>query len=193
VRYDARTAPDGSGKAFPVDPISTALLEWHDFFTAVTAIAGTLIGLLFVVIGINPAIMADTGHAGMRVLTAQTFHSFLVLVLIGLSALVPSDYGTTLLYSLTIVGLQGVVRVVHDVRLARTDPDPQWSGRAALTRVISPALAYLFVLYTAYGIWRQDVDALDWFVGIVLLLTISAATSCWDLMEEIARQSQKRA
>jgi hypothetical protein len=178
---------------FLVDPISTALLEWHDFFTAVTAIAGTLIGLLFVVIGFNPAIMADTSHAGMRVLTAQTFHSFLVLVLIGLSALVPSDYGTTILISLLIVGLQGIVRVVHDVRLARTDPDPEWSGRAALTRVISPATAYIFTLYTAYGIWRQDVGALDWFVGIVLLLTISAATSCWDLMEEIGKQAQKSA
>ena len=173
-----------------VDPISTALLEWHDFFTAVTAIAGTLIGLLFVVIGLNPAILADTSHAGMRVLTAQTFHSFLVLVLIGLSALVPSDYGTTILISMVIVGVQGIVRVVHDIRLARTDPDPAWSGRAALARVISPTLAYIFTLYTAYGIWRQDVGALDWFVGIVLLLTISAATSCWDLMEEIGKQAR---
>jgi hypothetical protein len=174
-----------------VDSIGAALLDWHDFFTAVTAIAGTLIGLLFVVIGLNPGIMADTGHAGMRVLAAQTFHSFLVLVLIGLSALVPSGDGTTLLITLIIVGLQGVVRVVHDVRLARTDPDPEWSGRAALTRVISPTLAYAIVLYTAYGIWRQDVGVLGWFVGIVLLLTISAATSCWDLMEEIGKQAQK--
>jgi hypothetical protein len=174
-----------------VDPISTALLDWHDFFTAVTAIAGTLIGLLFVVIGLNPAIMADTGHAGMRVLTAQTFHSFLVLVLIGLSALVPSDYGTTLMISLTIVGVQGVVRVVHDFRLARTDPDPEWSGRSAFTRVIAPAVAYAMTLYTAYGIWQQDAGALDWLIGIVLLLTINAATSCWDLMEEIGKQAQK--
>jgi hypothetical protein len=174
-----------------MDPIATALLDWHDFFAAVTAIAGTLIGLLFVVIGLNPAIMADTSHAGMRVLTGQTFHSFLVLVLIGLSALVPSDYGTTILISLIIVGLQGIVRVVHDVRLARTDPDPEWSGRAALTRVISPTIAYAMSLYMAYGIWRQDVGALDWFVGVVLLLTISAATSCWDLMGEIAKQGQK--
>jgi hypothetical protein len=193
MRYDADTAGHHVGKVIFVDPMSSALLEWHDFFTAVTAIAGTLIGLLFVVIGLNPAIMADTSHAGMRVLTAQTFHSFLVLVLIGLSALVPSDNGTTLLISLIIVGLQGILRVVHDVRLARTDPDPQWSGRAALTRVISPAMAYLIVLYTAYGVWQQDVGALDWFVGIVLLLTISAATSCWDLMEEIGKQFEKSA
>lgn len=193
VRYDARTATGGYDKALSVDPIGTALLEWHDFFTAVTAIAGTLIGLLFVVIGLNPAIMADTGHAGMRVLAGQTFHSFLVLVLIGLSALVPTDDGTTLLITLVIVGVQGVVRVVHDVRLARTDPDPHWSGRAAFTHVISPMLAYVTTLYTAYGVWRQDAGVLDWFVAIVLLLTINAATSCWDLMEEIGRQVQKTA
>jgi presenilin-like A22 family membrane protease len=81
VRQQAAQA--ATGKAISVDPIGTAVLDWHDFFTAVTAMAGTLIGLLFVVIGLNPFIMADTGHAGMRVLAGQTFHSFLVLVLIG--------------------------------------------------------------------------------------------------------------
>lgn len=149
------------------DPIADALLAWHDFFIAVTTIAGTLIGLLFVVIGLNLGVMADTGHQGMRVLTGQTFRSFLFLILIG---------------------VLGFIRIVRDVRLARTDPDPAWSGRGAITRVISPALAYGMALYVALGIWRQDVDVLDWFVGIVLLLTISAATSCWDLMEEIANQ-----
>ncbi|MCA9876435.1 MAG: hypothetical protein KC442_01590 [Thermomicrobiales bacterium] len=175
------------------DPFGAALLEWHDFFAAVAGVSGTLVGLLFVVIGLNPAIMADTSHAGMRVLAAQTFHSFLVLVLLGLSALVPSDDGFTLMVSLTIIGLQGVVRVVHDVRLARTDPDPEWSGRSAFTRVIAPTLAYVMAIYVAYGIWRQDTSVFDWFVGIVLLLTINAATSCWDLMEVIGKQARKPA
>ena len=171
--------------------MSTALLEWHDFFAAVTAIAGTLIGLLFVVIGLNPAIMADTGHAGMRVLTGQTFHSFLVLVILGLAALVPSDDGTTPVITLVIIAVQGFVRIVHDVRLARTDPDPNWSGRNAFTRVISPALAYGVSLYMAYGIRQQDTGVLDWFVAITFLLTLNAATSCWDLMGEIARRDQE--
>ncbi|MFT4038980.1 MAG: hypothetical protein QM692_12420 [Thermomicrobiales bacterium] len=173
------------------DPIADALLAWHDFFIAVTTIAGTLIGLLFVVIGLNLGIIADTGHQGIRVLTGQTFRSFLFLILIGLSALVPSDFGTTLTISLTIIGVLGFIRITRDIRLARTDPDPAWSGRGAITRIISPALAYGMALYVAFGIWRQDVGVLDWFVGIVLLLTISAATSCWDLMEVIAKGSGK--
>ena len=176
-----------------VDPISTALLEWHDFFTAVTAVAGTLAGLLFVVIGLNPAIMADTRHTGMRVLTGQTFHSLLVLVIVGLAALVPSDYGTTLLITLVIVGVQGLVRVARDVRLARTDPDPAWSGRHSLTRVISPTLAYVVSLYLAFGIWQQNAGALDWMVAVVFLLTMNAAASCWDLMEEFGKQAQQAA
>lgn len=176
-----------------MDPIATALLEWHDFFTAVSAVAGTLVGLLFVVIGLNPAIMADRGHAGMRVLTRQTFHSLLVLVILGLAALVPSDNGTTLLITLIIVGVQGIVRIARDVGVARTDPDPAWSGRNAFTRVISPALAYAVSLYLAFGIWRQDASVLDWLVAIVFLLTMNAATSCWDLMEEIGKQAQRSA
>lgn len=175
------------------DPVATALVEWRDFFAAVSGVAGTLVGLLFVVIGLNPAIMADTRHAGMRVLTRQTFHSLLVLVILGLAALAPSDHGTTLLVTLIIVGLQGVVRVARDVQVARTDPDPAWSGRNAFTRVISPTLAYVAALYLAFGIWRQDDGVLGWLVAVVFLLTLNAAASCWDLMEEIGKQGQKAA
>lgn len=175
------------------DPVATALLEWHDFFAAVSAVAGTLVGLLFVVIGLNPAIMADTTHAGMRVLTRQTFHSLLVLVILGLAALVPSDYGTTLLITLVIVGLQGLLRIARDVRVARTDPDPAWSGRNALTRVISPTLAYAVSLYLALGIWQGEAGVLDWLVAVVFLLTMNAAASCWDLMEAIGKRAQQPA
>ena len=45
---------------------AAALAEWHDFYAAVAGIAATLVGLLFVALGLNPRIMADDGPAGMR-------------------------------------------------------------------------------------------------------------------------------
>lgn len=163
----------------------TQLGEWHEFFSTVAGIAGTLVGLLFVALGLSPAIMADTGPTGQRVLAGQTFHSLLVLVLVGLMGLAPDDSGQVLTITLVIVGTQGLLRVVTDLRKLLRDPDPLWRGNRAIGLVISPTLAYLTCLWLAIGIWQQDADALGWLIAIVLLLTISAAASCWDLLKLI--------
>ena len=66
---------------------AAALADWHEFFTAVAGIAATLVGLLFVALGLNPRIMADDGPTGLRVWSGETFHSFVVLLILGLAAL----------------------------------------------------------------------------------------------------------
>jgi hypothetical protein len=159
--------------------------EWHEFFATLAGIAGTLTGLLFVALGLNPGIMADTSSAGLRVLAGQTFHSLIVLLLIGLMGLVPGDSGVALMITLVIVGVQGLVRVMTDLRKVQHDPDPHWHGNRAIGLVISPALAFTACLGVALIIWRKDADNLGWVTAIVLLLMISAAASCWDLLKAI--------
>jgi hypothetical protein len=163
------------------------LAEWQEFFTAVASVAGTLIGLLFVALGLNPAIMADDSPAGRRVWAGQTFHSFIVLLVLGLIGLVPSNPRESLTITLVILGVQGIVRVVLDIRRVRSDPDPQWGGgrRQALMRFVSPSIAYVLCLWLAYRVWEQDADDLGWLIGIVFFLTLSAAASCWDLLKSI--------
>lgn len=164
--------------------IGAALVEWHDFFSTVAGVAGTLVGLLFVALGLSPAIMADDSPAGLRIWSAQTFHTFLVLLVLGIAGLVPDDDGKTLAGALVVLGGQGIVRVILDMRRVRTDPDPNW-GRRALLRFASPAAAYVFCLWLAFTLWQGDVDALGWLVAIVFFLTISAAASCWDLLKAV--------
>jgi hypothetical protein len=60
----------------------------------------------------------------MRVLAAQTFHHFLVLLVIALIALVPDETARPLAITLLIVGVQGVVRLGLDLRRVRQDRDP---------------------------------------------------------------------
>ena len=164
---------------------AAALAEWHDFFTTIAGVSGTLIGLLFVALGLNPAIMADDGPAGLRIWSAQTFHSLLVLLIIGLAGLVPARAGNAFLVTLVIVGVQGIVRVVSDLRRLAADRDPDMSLRQAFLRVVSPALAYVSCLLLAYGVSVKDPDALSWLIAIVFLLMMNAASSCWDLLNEI--------
>jgi hypothetical protein len=171
--------------------VAAALAEWHDFFNTVAAIAGTLVGLLFVALGLNPAIMADDSPAGLRVWSAQTFHSFLVLLILGIAGLVPEEPRVTMTITLAFLGGQGIARVVADIRRVLADPDPDWGGRPALMRFVSPSIAYLLCLWVAYDIWQGDVDSLGWFMGIVLFLTISAAASCWELLKAIGDQHRE--
>jgi hypothetical protein len=181
----------GSGSAeegWRLTSFGAELAEWSDFYTAVATISATLVGLLFVALALRPEVMRDDGPAGLRVWSGQTFHSFLVVLVVGLIALIPDDSRTTLVITLGIVGVQGIVRVALDLRRARRDPDPHWSSLPALTRFVSPTIAYLLCLWLTQAFWRGDIDAVGWLVAVVFLLMMSAASNCWDLLKAIGGQ-----
>lgn len=169
-----------------------ALAEWNAFFAAVAGVAATLVGLLFVALGLNPAIMADDSPAGLRVWAGQTFHNFLVVLVLALIALIPGDNRQTLLYTFVIVGIQGIVRVYADFRRAWSDPDPDWGGWHAVGRYVSPLLAYLVSLWLAWQVWMGETHSLGWIVAVIFLLLMSAAGNCWDLLKAIGDTHRQR-
>src|ERR671920_1536907 len=105
------------------------LAEWHDFFAAVAGVAATLVGLLFVALALNPAVMADHGPAGLRTWAGQTFYNFLIVLAVALVVLIPDADRLGLGLTLFILGVWGVVRVFADARQVRSDPAPEWHGR----------------------------------------------------------------
>lgn len=174
-----------------MDPdFGTILADWSEFFSAVAGISATLIGLLFVALGLNPHIMADDGPTGLRVWSGQTFHSFLVLLILGLAGLVPGDAGQTLAITLAILGLQGIFRVAVDAVRVRRASNEGLGTWGALTRFITPGLAYLFALWAARGIWLEDPNSLGWLIAMVFMLMIGALASCWDLLKAVGGLSR---
>ena len=91
-----------------------AVIEWHTFFAAVAGVAATLVGLLFVALALNPAVMADKSPAGLRTWAGQTFHSFLLVLVIALVVLIPEPDPVGLGLPLLILGVWGVARVIAD-------------------------------------------------------------------------------
>ena len=162
-----------------------ALTAWHDFFTAVAGVTATLVGLLFVALALNPAVMADDGPAGLRTWAGQTFHNFLMALVIALILLIPETGPLGLGLPLLILGVWGVARVIWDLRRVRSDPAPEWHGRQGLTRFASPLIGYAITLWVGTQILRGDVDAVGWLVGTVFFLMMRAAGNCWDLLREI--------
>jgi hypothetical protein len=168
-----------------VDNRFAALAEWHDFFAAVAGVAATLVGLLFVALALNPAVMADHGPAGLRTWAGQTFYNFLIVLAVALVVLIPDAGPLGLGLPLLILGVWGVVRVVADARRVRSDPAPEWHGRPVLARFASPLAGYVIAAWVGTQILRGDADAVGWLVATVFFLVMSAAGNCWDLLREI--------
>jgi hypothetical protein len=162
-----------------------AIAEWHDFFAAVAGVAATLVGLLFVALALNPAVMADDGPAGLRTWAGQTFHSFLMVLVFALVILIPDPGAVGLGLPVLILGVWGVARVFIDARQVRGDPDPEWHGRPVLTRFASPLSGYVIAVWVGTQVLQGDADAVGWLVATVFFLMMSAASNCWDLLREI--------
>ena len=170
-----------------------ALAEWHDFFTAVAGVAATLVGLLFVALALNPAVMADDGPTGLRTWAGQTFHSFLMVLVFALVVLIPDTGPLALGLPVVILGVWGVARVIADARQVRSDPNPEWHGRSVLSRFASPLAGYAIAVWVGTQILRGDADAVDWLVATVFFLMMSAAGNCWDLLRDIGDRHQSGA
>ena len=147
-------------------------------------------GLLFVGLGLNPRIMAPDGPPGMRVLAAQTFHHFLVLLIIALIAIAPTETARPLAITLLIVGVQGVIRVGLDLRQARRAHDPHWGTLTALARSVWPAVAYALCLWLGIDLWDDLTTALGGLVVVVIVLLMHVSINCWDLLAAIGAQAE---
>jgi hypothetical protein len=129
---------------------------------------------------------------GMRVLAAQTFHHFLVLLVIALIALAPDETARPLAITLLFVGVQGVVRLGLDLRRVRQDRDPNWGTLQAMAGSVSPAVAYALCLWLAFDLWDGVTEALGSIVIVVILLLVHVSINCWDLLAAIGAQASVR-
>ena len=82
---------------------------------ALAGIAATLLGLLFVGLAINPAVMQDHSPDGMRTWAGLTFHNFLIELAIALVVLIPEQSAEGLAIPIGIMCAHGVYRVARDI------------------------------------------------------------------------------
>ena len=162
-----------------------AVAGWHDFHAALAGIAATLVGLLFVGLAINPAVMRDDGPDGMRTWAGLTFHNFLIVLSIALVVLIPEQSAEGIAIPIGIMCAHGVYRVARDIHQASRDPDPDWRGPKVVARFGLSGVAYLLGVWAAVLAWRQDLDAMYVLVWVIFLLVMSASASCWDLLKAI--------
>jgi hypothetical protein len=161
------------------------LEAWHDFYSATAGVTATLLGLLFVAIALNPRVLKTWQAPVVRSKAALTFHNFLVVLTISLVVLIPEQSPTGIFVSLAIVGIQGLVRIVHDLRRLPTYDDQSWRQPARVAWIISLLVAYGVCLWVAIDLFLGVADSFDWLVMAIFILLTYAAASCFDLVAEI--------
>ena len=90
------------------------------------------------------------------------------------------------------MGVQGVVRLGLDLRQTRQDRDPNWGTLQAMTRSVSPAVAYALCLWLAVDLWDGVTEELGNIVIVVILLLVHVSINCWDLLAAIGAQASVR-
>lgn len=164
-----------------------AVAGWHDFHAATAGISATMIGLLFVGLAMNPAVMQDDGPTGMRTWSGLTFHSFLIVLAIALVVLIPEQSAEGMAIPIGLMSAHGVYRVTLDIFTVARAPDPDWHLFSALSRFGFAWIAYVLGLWSAWLAWQQDIDSMYVLVWVIFLLVMSASSSCWDLLKFIGR------
>ena len=165
------------------------LQPWHDFYELTGTAAATLMGLLFVALSLNPAVMADGGPVGLRAWADQTMSNLIALLIVALFCLMPDLDHPTLAIALVAVGLQGLVRGALRLATALGAHEPGGLGDL-LWRLLLPVSAYAVVIAIGIALLFGAVEWVDWLVIAVFLLVSSAAGATWALLLEMGRRAK---
>ena len=144
-------------------------------------------GLLFVALSLNPAVMADSGPVGLPAWAGQTMSNLIALLIVSLFCLMPDLDHPTLALALAVVGLQGLVRGVIRLATALRAHEPGETGHL-LWRLVLPISAYAIAIGCALAFGA--VDWVDWLVVAVFLLISSDAGATWALLLEMGKRAK---
>lgn len=167
-------------------------MPWHDFYTAVSAAAATLVGFLFVSLSLNLKLVTGEEHAEIRALAAQTFTNFTYILIIGLILLIPDPSPSSMGITFLIFGILGVASVARAVRTTtsvrkRAPHSTIRYWRHLAGQYIFPLLAYLSLIVVAILLWTGDTGVLPWMLFVIFSLLGSAISVAWDLFLELGR------
>jgi hypothetical protein len=160
------------------------LARWHDFYLLAGTAAATLIGLLFVAVSLNPAIVAEEDQSGLRLVAIQAFSNFVYLLAIALVFLIPDQSPRGFGIALVCIGAFAVATpLARTIQARRASTNRRRGGH---TRVLSAIVAYLIIIAVGVSQIAVEGDATAWLVMAAFFLLRSAAASAWELLLHIS-------
>ena len=172
----------------PESPIAIAEV-WHDFFLLAGTAAVTLVGLLFVALSFNlDALLHDSRQHLLR-LARSTLLSFVVVLVLSLAMLAPSQGSRPLGVQLITLGIVAIV--VSWRQLVGQSGDPGLLHGEMRMRRWLPLIAFLSFIGIGYAILRGHPDFMLLLVGSVGMLLGNATGVSWDLLVRVGKAKRE--
>lgn len=166
-----------------MDPFSQSVQEWQTFYATIVASSATLVGLLFVALSVNPNALARANNRDIQILARHTFTSFLYMIGIGLTFLIPRQGPFGLGLPLLAIGIVGLFYTLADLRSAHANLTRAGDRRGVVWRTVPKAIALAMLLLIAIMLIVGPNASVLWLmIAPMMLLLISASRNTWVLL-----------
>ena len=164
---------------------------WQTFYATIATSAATLVGLLFVALSLKLESVNLAENAGMRLLARQTFTTFLYLIAISLTFLIPDQDQFGLGPSLIFIAVLGLIITISELRALHPNLS-QADDRILVRRSGIKIVAFVSLLVIGVKITTgSDARILYWMIAPMLFLLFSASLNTWSLLIAVQKVSKK--
>ena len=155
---------------------------WSDFYVMIGGTAAVLTGLLFVSLSLSADIITRKTNVDLRILAAQTFTSFISVLMFAVLFLIPAQGPIGL--GVPMLGIDMVILYVTFRRFLqiRHGRPRTWGRSKPILRLAVPAICFITVLIIAITVLLGFTGGLYWFVPVVIILIWDASINAWDLL-----------
>jgi len=165
-----------------MDTFAQAVNGWHDYYHVIGDAAAALMGLLFVSLSLNVKVITHKANADLRMLAAQTFVSFICLIMFAVLFLIPDQGPLGLGLPMLGIDLTVLCATAQQFWKARRKQSRFWRRGHLALRFAIPAICFVTVLIVAVTVLLGRTGGLYWFVPVTMLLIWDASLNAWDLL-----------
>jgi modulator of FtsH protease len=156
--------------------------SWQTFYATIAASSATLVGLLFVALTLNVESVNLAENASLRLLARQTFTTFLYIIGLALTFLIPGETRLGLGLPLVLIAVLGMGTTLAELRASNINRS-QPIFRTLFRRIAFKIIAFVLVIVIGFLIiFGTETGILDWMVSPMLFLLFSASFNTWSLL-----------
>ncbi|HLY59046.1 MAG TPA: hypothetical protein VKS60_26020 [Stellaceae bacterium] len=160
---------------------------WQNFYMLLGPAAGTLIGLLFVVVTLTSRIEHSRAQHGVALYMTPNLFQFGIVLLISATALAPGlmpNVSATIITACAAAGFVYASVIAVRMRSGRIAAPPHWSD--IWCYAVTPAIVYLGLGASALASWTAPVEASYGIAVAATILLLVAIRNAWDLVTWLA-------
>jgi hypothetical protein len=173
-----------------MDTFAAQVQTWQLFYATLAGASATLTGLLFVSLSLNIDLLNQPQNAHLLRRAGQAFASFLYILTIALTFLVPEQTPDGLGIVMLILGGFGFYRLGRRIYKVLQESRSQALTSQFFNEYWLLALAYLGLVVIAIGLLWADADLLHWLISVWMVLLVSACRDSWALLVNVKRGNQ---